>query len=201
MYGSAMRRSAGVVALVLGLLACSPKATEAPPAAITEVPSLTAPPSTTALTGFEVPEVIDVAYVQRVVDEIYRLTGEAARYAYAIKASDDEFKARMNAIFQGTEFDAVTSAFSSGSPGGFSVFANPPGNPVISISSVVEGTRSCIIARANLDFRPLFIRTEKTPLDGIVQLLTTTQNSSYNPTGWTVVAAGTPALDNEMIGC
>ncbi|HEV8115449.1 MAG TPA: hypothetical protein VGP53_04360, partial [Acidimicrobiales bacterium] len=49
-----------------------------------------APTSSTVAAAFAVPAVIDLPYVQRVLETLYHLDGEATRHAYANKGPDAE---------------------------------------------------------------------------------------------------------------
>lgn len=200
-----VRRGVAVLLLSLVLGACVRGTAEPPPSAT--VPPLTL--STTATTvvatttttlGFEVPAVIDVPYVQRVVDEIYRLEGEAARYIYAKRLPDAEFNERLEAIFGEPELEESKSLYGQGAASGFVTFRSPPGDPRARVRAIVEATASCILVRADLDFRPLFTGTDRTQPGAVVQL-SSADVLPLNPTGWGVVLAGVPLPDQEIKAC
>ena len=202
-----MRRRLAVLALGTLLVACSGDPSAPPPPsseplgpAPTESPSTTLAATTSTTLGFTTPAVIDVPYVQRVLDEIYRLDGEAARYIYAKRLPDAEFNARLEAIFGEPALGEAKSLYGQGAARGFDNFANPPGNPKIQVRSIVETTPSCILVRASLDFRPLFVGADRTQPDGVVQL-SLADVLPLNPTGWGVVLAGTPLPGQELRAC
>lgn len=191
------------MAMGIVLAACSGRAAEQPtgtstsiePPSTTTAPTTVAPTTSTSL-GFERPAIIDVPYVQRVVDEIYRLEGEAARHLYANKVPDAEFNDRLEAILGEPALKDAKSVFGRASADGLRIFADPPGDPVVKIRSIVEFTQTCILARADLDFRPLFKDAERRQPDGLVQL-NPGDVLPLNPTGWGVVGAGVLAPGQE----
>jgi hypothetical protein len=188
------------------LVACSRGSGEEPPtpetseAATTFTSPTTLVPATSTTLGFERPATIDVPYVQRVVDEIYRLEGEAARYIYAKKVPDAEFNARLEAIFGEPELEEAKSLYGRIAASGFETFANPPGNPSVKVVSILDTTSTCILARADLDFRPLFIGSDRTDIGGILEL-SPADVLPHNPTSWGVVAAGKPVAGQDLSSC
>lgn len=139
---------------------------------------------------------IDVAYVQRVVDEIFRLDGEAARYVHVKRVPDAEFNARLEAIFGDPALEEAKTLYGRGAADGFVSFANPPGDPQVKIKSIEQSTPTCILALADLDFRPLFVGADRLIRGGVV-VLSSADRLPLNPTGWGVVAAGTPVPGKE----
>lgn len=199
-----VRRTVLLLVVAAVLAACTRGTDEQPPSPEPTVPpstvTLPAESTTTTVAGFEVPAVVDVPYVQRVVDEIYRLEGEAARYIYARKLPDAEFNARIEAIFGEPALEETKKLYGRGAASGFDTFADPPGNPKVKVRSVVQATPSCILVRADLDFRPLFIGAERTEPNGVV-LLSVAEVLPFNLTGWGVVAAGTIPPGEELKRC
>jgi len=202
-----MRTVAASLALALVLVACTGGTkSPPPPTSVTTqpVPVDTAPatsaPTTSTLLDFERPIAIDVPYVQRVLDEIYRLEGEAARYIYAKGVPDAEFNARLEAIFGDPALEATKSLYGQGAAQRFDTFANPPGTPKVKVRSVVEATAECILVTASLDFRPLFKGADRTEPDGVI-ILSIGEVLPLNPTGWGVVSAGKPNAGMELTAC
>lgn len=190
--------------LAAGLVGCTGGGSTPPPAAT--VPPITVEASTTTVAttsttlGFAIPTTIDVPYVQRVLDEIYRLEGEAARHIYANKVPDAEFNARVEAIFGEPALGEAKSLYGRGAARGFDTFADPPGDPKVKVRDVVEATTTCILVRADLDFSPLF-KSAVAAQPGDVIILSPGDILPFNPTGWGIVEAGVPASGRELTAC
>ena len=93
-----------LLALAVTLLAACSSEDDAGPTAT--VP--TAPPETTTTTfSYAVPEKIDVAYVERVMEALDHLDGEASRRVAQMRRFDEEFFKYYVAIYNPKFFDLV----------------------------------------------------------------------------------------------
>lgn len=197
-----VRRSVAV--LLLFLAACGRSQPPPPSDPIDPLPTdalpTTVPATTSTSVGFETPSIVDAPYVQRVVDELFRLEGEAARYLYAKKQPDAEFNARLDAILGEPALATAKTFYGRGAAEGFTNFANPPGNPKAKVQTVLEATPECILVRASIDFRPLFIEADRTDPNGFIQLHLA-DLLPLNLTGWGIVGAGVPADPKEVPRC
>lgn len=164
-----------------------------PPVATSPAPIEPAPTSLAATTsttlGFEVPATIDVPYVQRVLDENYRLDGEAARYLYAKRLPDPEFNERLEAIFGEPELEAAKSAFGREAAQGLTNLADPPGDPVVNVVAIVDSGPGCVVVRGGLSFKAMYKEIAPPSPEVLIQLLSGNVER-FNPTPWGVVAAG-----------
>lgn len=200
-----MRLASVLLASTTVLAACTGGAD--PPAASTstEPPSTTITPTTVAPTtstslGFEKPATIDVPYVQRVVDVLFHLEGEAARHIHSNRVPDAEFNERLEAIFGEPALEEAKTFYGRGAARGFDNFADPPGDPSVRVKSLVASTPACILVRAALDYRPMFRGASRTEPDGFVRL-SPGDVLPLNPTGWGIVGAGRPAPGKEATTC
>jgi hypothetical protein len=172
-----------------------------PPATTTLLPDTTVTqPATTTTLGFEIPAVIDLPYVQRVLETIYHLDGEAARYLYAKKVPDAQFNERLEAIFGGPRLAGAKRIYGENTAQDFVRYANPPGDPVVRAREVVQGTPRCLIVRANLDYGPQYKEFTPPEPEAVIQLRRA-DVLPLNPTGWGVVAAGAPPQGSEIRVC
>lgn len=194
-----------LLALSLVLLAGCQTSGDDPP-----VPEVTPPPAattstveqttTTSATSFEVPAVIDLAYVQRVLTELYRLEGEAVRHAYATKAPDAELEQRLTALLGGDALEEARAVLSEHAGEGFVRFADPPGDPVVRAVAIIQATPTCMVIRADLDFRPFFkARVDRRPQATLE--LRRFEVLPHNATGWGVLVAGIPAPGLNLEVC
>ncbi len=150
-------------------------------------------PTTTTITTdpFAVPAVVDLPYVQRVLETIYRLSDEATRYAYATKVPDAELSERLDAIFGGPALEEAKRVLSENAAEGYVRLANPPGDAEVRAVDILQATSTCMVVRANLDFGSYYKDPPPAPPQGVVQL-SKADVLPFNPTGWGVLVAGDP---------
>lgn len=137
------------------------------------------------------PAVIDLPYVQRVLEAIYHLDGEATRHVYATKAPDAESDERLEAIFGGPRLVSAKRVLQEDAANGFSTYADPPGDANVRAKEIIQATPTCMVVRADLDYGPQF-REYRPPEPPAVIQLVTADILPYDPTGWGIVGAGAP---------
>ena len=157
-------------------------------------------PTTTSPSSFAVPAVIDLAYVQRVLETIYHLDGEAARHVYAKKLPDAELNERLEAIFGGPALASAKQVLGEHAAEGFVRFANPPGDAKVRAKEVIQVTATCMVIRADLEFGPQF-KEEIPPQQQSIIQLRRADVLPLNPTGWGVVFAGQPDAAQDVRVC
>jgi len=155
---------------------------------------------TTSVSSFEVPAVIDLAYVQRVLKTLYRLDGDASRRAYAMKAVDLEVVKRLEAIFGGQTLAEAKRVLAENALERFVLFADPPGDAIVRAVDIIQATPSCMVVRADLEYGPLFKEPRPLQPQAIIQLRRA-DVLPFNPTGWGVVFAGTPTPGQNLEIC
>lgn len=185
--------------LVVVLFGCKPSSTGGGTTRLATTTTLEVT-TTTSASSFAVPAVIDLSYVQRVLEAIYHLDGEAARHAYAVKSADNELKERLDAIYGGPALADATQVYERNAAEGFSQFANPPGDAKVSAVTIIQATPTCIVARADLDHGPFFRKPGKPAPQSVIQL-GPADILPLNPTGWGVVVAGDPNRDQKLEVC
>ena len=190
--------------LLLALLAvasCRDSGATPPPPTTTLPPeTTTTQPATTTTLGFEVPAVIDLPYVQRVLETLYHLSGEATRYAYATKVPDEALYDRLEAIFGGQALAESKKVIGENAAEGFVLYANPPGDPQVRAVEIVQANTECMVVRADLDFGPTFARAGPPQPQAIIQLGRAVVKPT-NPTGWGVLFHGQPAPGRNIRVC
>ncbi|HVM07331.1 MAG TPA: hypothetical protein VM345_02620 [Acidimicrobiales bacterium] len=149
-----MRRGMGI-ALALTLLlttACSDRDQSAAPRA-------TVPPATSTTTmaapadPYAIPETIDIAYVQRVIDKLYEIDGDATRIIAARQELVPEAARILQAIYLPDELNRQLKLWGDAVAQGLEPLKDPPGNIAATITQLIVTDKSCISFRAERDFR------------------------------------------------
>lgn len=165
-----------------------------------ETTTSVAPTSSTVAAAFAVPAVIDLPYVQRVLEAIYHLEGEATRHAYDMRGPDAESDERLVAILGNPSLANTKKILRDNAADGFRVFADPPGDPRVRAVEIIQATSTCMVIRADLDFGPQF-KEHRPPQPRSVIQLERAEVLPYNPTGWGVVVAGAPNPGQDLRVC
>lgn len=186
---SSMRGRTFLVGLVVvGLLgaACGgsdDRADLGPTATVPEAPS-----STTTTNPYAVPEVIDVAYVNRVLAGLDQAVGEVVRLVVKTKTIPPEAVERLKALYVGEFLQLTIDGFQKDMRNGFAGYQASPGNKKTTVAGLRSARSDCIFAEVRRDF-------SEVSLDPNPQLstqwvaLTQSGNSDgngyhYNPTLW-----------------
>src|SRR3954454_18739726 len=120
-----------VAAVAAGLLgACGGGGHGDRSAAASTPPTTEAPTTSTTLTPIDqVPAVVTVEYVQRVMDALDKVEGNLTRKLYADKLPSPEWRNGLMAIFDGKAFDDAEADYGRDAANSFDNFKNPPGDP------------------------------------------------------------------------
>lgn len=198
-----MRRWLLVLSLVVLLGGCRSASGGGPTTTIFASPSTSSTavqPTTTSATSFEMPAVIDLAYVQRVLETIYHLEGEATRHVYAKKVPDAEMNERLEAILGGPRLAEAKQVLGRNAAEGFVRFANPPGDAEVRAVEIIQATASCMVVRADLEYGPHYKEPGPPQPQAIIQL-GRAKVGPLNPTGWGVLFAGRPDEGQNLKVC
>lgn len=155
-------------------------------------PPITRPSTTTTIDVSKVPPVIDVPYVQAVMNALDQRTGDMVRTLVANKVPNAEFAALMQAIYDEPEFSRAQSEYGNYAARGLGPLSPKPGDPVTRIRRLVDSSANCIVAEIDHDYRPIF--KDPSPPDpggGFIQLRTKNSQrdpANRNPTAWIIVA-------------
>lgn len=157
----------------------TPTPTPEPTAAPTSEPAGEAPAPDTPP---EDVEEFDAAYVEAVMGDLDRLLGEVARHVAANDGElDEEFQARMRALYTANTVVDQIEAWEQGAP----LLKDEPDDPTTDVLEVVSGSPECIFFSAERFYDPML--TE--PL-GAVQpywlRLVPNEPSGLNPTPWAI---------------
>jgi hypothetical protein len=169
----------------------------------TSAPETTLPAETTVATTATTapipldqdPPVIDLAYTQRVLNEISRLDGEVSRILYRDRALTPEYEATITSFLHGGALEDARTGIQSDLSVGFASYRNPPGDPVVTALRLLSSRKGCIAVEATSDFGPRY----KSPVEveKIVIVLQRNRKPSAgasirNPSNWVQSFGGPP---------
>ncbi len=166
------------------------------------VPSATVPaaPATTATTNPDaIPEVIDAAYVNRVLAGLDAAVGDIVRLVVRTQDIPPEAVERVKAVFLTREGqNLVLAGLSQDIREDFRAYQENPGNKRSTVTELLTATRQCIFAEVNRDYSAVTANRDSTPAVEWVVLKPADRARgpmSYNPTPWAfaVVAVEAPA--------
>jgi hypothetical protein len=207
------RRTWVVAVLLSGIVAvagCRDSASGGPDdPTVSELPTTTAPPTTlpaTTTTSLfpldQDPPVIDLAYAQRILDEISRLDYEASLILYREKRVTPEHEAIMNAIYFGQALADARQGTATDLSVGLTTWNDPPRPTVRAAKRLLSSRPGCIALIADSDSRPRYVRPVSL-LHGIGVVLErnsepTADDRRINPSLWLTTEAGTIAPGKDI---
>jgi hypothetical protein len=155
--------------------------------------STTQPPETTTTTIIDVskvPAVIDVPYVQAVMNALDKVTGDAVRVFVAQRGPNQEWYETFRAVFDEPFFGSIQSDFGRYAANNLRPLRSSPGNPTTTVKRVLDSSPSCIVMEVDRSYGPIYT-TEPGPPAGFVQLhlkKAERDPKGRNPSAWAVVA-------------
>jgi hypothetical protein len=162
--------------------------------------TLPPPPKTTSTTApsFDVPAVIDAAYVGRVMQALDHVYGDGVRHLAVSRSVDEEFLKHLLAIYTDRFFQLAQDAWVKESARGFPTLAQSPGDPLTRIQSIVRNDRDCVVAQVTHDFSALRTSPPAPTPQRYIALISKPSNrdpDGLNPTPWAMTYDGYPQSD------
>lgn len=143
------------------------------------------PLPTTVEDTFAVPDVIDAAYVNRVLAELNRIDGDFNRLLVKTHTVEPKARALLRAIFNDPALDDEMRSLETLDYGNFK---RPPGNRRTTVTEVVTGRPTCILAKVTYDFSAVAVATGSYPGEVDIVTLRPKQEGAdphgKNPTPW-----------------
>ncbi len=164
----------------------------------------TLPPrvSTTASTvvDYSVPEVIDAAYVEKVMAALDHVYGDAIRILAHERKITQDFLERLGAIYGDRFFRIAQRSWGEEIHQGLATLAAVPGDPRTTVGQILSASQECIVAAVRRDFSPIRAgEPASTPQRYIALVPRNTSVKTVNPTplilsydGWT--SSGDPPV-------
>lgn len=148
-----------------------------------------APATTLPAQSYEVPEVIDEAYVQKVVSAYDQVLGDAIRILVRDQGVSEDFLEHLLAIYTEPEFDVHQRAWRETiAQGDLAKRPEKSGDPVTTVLTLIDATPTCVIARADRDLRATTtVEPEESPQDDYIVLVRKREGrdpAQVNPTPW-----------------
>jgi hypothetical protein len=195
----------GVVVLGLcALAACSGKseAKSVRPAtpATTVAPTTTTDPRVAPVD--QVPEVITVEYVQRVMDALDRGEGDLTRKLVHDRVPTPAFRQMLTAIFDEPAFSQAEASFGRDAARNLDVYVESPGDPATTVKQLLDSSSSCVVAAVDRDLGPQLRTVPPTASRNAVIILRTKKEDrdplGVNTTHWIITADGSPAPGADL---
>ncbi|HVF74937.1 MAG TPA: hypothetical protein VM938_07795 [Acidimicrobiales bacterium] len=128
---------------------------------------------------------IDAAYVEKVMAALDHVYGDAIRILARERKITQDFLDRLAAIYGDRFFRLAQQSWSREALDGFATLASTPGDPTVTVTSLVKHDRECVIAAVIRDFS--LVRNgipATTPQRYIALIPKGGATNGLNPTPW-----------------
>jgi hypothetical protein len=184
-----------VGALGLGLAACQDGGASG---ADDTLPSPPTSSTTAAPPSYDVPAVIDAAYVARVMQALDHVYGNGVRHLAQVRTVDEEFLKHLVAIHNPRIYNLVQDLWVKTQAQGFAGLRADPGDPVTRVDKLLRADRECVLIEGDRNLSPLHTADDLTNHHRFVALapLRADRNpGGLNPTPWAINFSGEAAAD------
>lgn len=156
---------------------------------------VTKPSETTTTTApadpYAIPDVIDEAYVNRVLAALDQIDGDAVREVVSKGAVTFESLERIRAIYNDPEYDQQSAGLQDLVSEDRGKFKIPPGNRLTKVFRLTHISPTCIVADVKVDFSEVVVSPPITePGEFQLLILERTQTGAdpkrLNPTSWSI---------------
>jgi hypothetical protein len=148
----------------------------------------TLPPRETTSTtmDYAVPDVIDVAYVEKVMEALDHVYGDAIRILARERQITKEFLEHLAAIYGSRFFSLAERLWVSEVADGLATIRTRPGNPRTTVQTIIRSDASCVVIAVDRDFSGVRTAAPSPTPQRYVALVP----SSKNGTGWLMAYDG-----------
>jgi len=181
--------AAGALLVVLALPGCRSGGARTLETLPPEPPTTT----TTAVDVTKVPAVIDVAYVQAVIDRLDVVIGDAVRVLVGNKGVPNaEFVQLLSAVYGDKQFQREQEDY--GSYTGLEPYPLKEGHPITKIVQLLGSSPTCMVVEAQRDYGPTYVSAPTgRDTDAVMEFNPKHPErdpGSRNPTMWAVTVEG-----------
>lgn len=155
--------------------------------------TLPPPASTSTAPDYSVPAVIDIAYVEKVMEALDHVYGDAIRILAKERQITKEFLEHLAAIYGDRFFRLAQDAWVREVAGGLETLAQSPRDPETTVRELIRADAACAVASVQRDFGPTRVLSPKpTPqrFIGLIPLDPTRDPRKLNPTPWMLAYDG-----------
>lgn len=140
----------------------------------------------TSLPDYSVPEVIDAAYVEKVMAALDRVYGDAIRTLARERRITQEFLERLVAIYTPDEFKLAQDIWVRDAAGGLEGLLANPGDPRTTVTRLVRSDHDCVVAGVDRTFEATRSRPDKPTPPRYIALIPKKSELPLNPTPWLI---------------
>ena len=147
----------------------------------------------TTAPSYDIPAVIDAAYVARVMQALDHIYGNAIRHLAQTRSIDETFLRHLVAIYTDRFFRLAQDAWVQDAARGLPRLASNPGDPMTTVQEVRQANPDCVVIRVIRDFGPTVNGSQdETPQRyvGLVPLPAGRDPERLNPTPWAMAYDG-----------
>lgn len=146
----------------------------------------TLPPPATSSTSvdYSVPDVIDVAYVEKVVTALDHVYGDAIRILAKERQITKEFLEYLAAIYTPKQFEFTQGIWVRDVASGLSGLRPDPGDPKTHVQELIQADRECIVVRVDRDFSSTNEQPDQATPQEYVAVVPAPNERPLNPTPW-----------------
>ena len=146
------------------------------------------PPATSSTTvDYSVPDVIDVAYVEKVMAALDHVYGDAIRILAKERQITKEFLEHLAAIYTPSEFELTQDVWVKDLASGLQGLRAQPGDPKTTIAEVLRAETECVVAKVERSFEETREHADATTPQRFLALVPRTQTGrALNPTPWLI---------------
>lgn len=161
--------------------------------------TLPPPASTSTSVAYSVPEVIDVAYVEKVMAALDHVYGDAIRILARERTITEDFLDRLAAIYTPSEFALVQDVWVKDVALGLQGLRTDPGDPTTQVDELLRSDKDCIVGKVTRSFVATRERVEPSPHQRFIGLIPKPEKPSgdLNPTPWVLSFDGFKTDGNE----
>ncbi|MDQ3756591.1 MAG: hypothetical protein M3394_01920 [Actinomycetota bacterium] len=150
--------------------------------------TLPPPASSSTTVDYSVPAVIDVAYVEKVMEALDHVYGDAIRILAREREITPEFLEHLAAIYTEQEFRIAERAWVQDVAGGLPNLRHAPGDPATTVKEALRLDSHCVLIAVDRHFRQSRSNETDTPQKylGLVPKVPNRDRQNLNPTPWMI---------------
>jgi len=148
----------------------------------------TVPTTPTTPDPWAVPAVVDVSYLQRVMDRLDQSVGDALREMVSSRSVNARVEAILSAIYAGSELQRTEQDYRTIAATELSKYRTVPDNPSTHVLTILAMTPGCVYFSATRTIAPALINPPPAAdTNGFLALRRAITNRDLNPTNETLI--------------